>query len=275
MATYTILSDFGDQNYLSAAVKGCILGVDSSARIVEISNTIQPYNVYQASYIFRGAFRYFAAGTHHFLLCGLHNSNRNALLVSKVMDQYVYHVDNELAHLAFEHNVPCHAIKLDSEFEYRVGNIASAFAQASNFINNNVQIKEFAEEYNLQEIPRDLMLSEQNESITAHVLFVDRFQNVIVNIRKQQFEAYRNGRSFAIEFVGNEQITEISDSYSNVAIGNQVAFFNDAGYLEIAIRAGAASKLFGFEAPQFKDQSLDFDIESNAIYKSVTIRFNQ
>jgi S-adenosyl-L-methionine hydrolase (adenosine-forming) len=275
MATYTITSDFGEQNYLAAAVKGCIYSADNNARITTISNNIQAFNVYQAAYVFRSAFRYFPSNTHHLLLCGLHNSDHTTLLVSKVLDQYVYHVDNELAYLAFEHHVDCFALRLENTFEYRVGNIATAFAQASALINKGVLLQDFATPYQLKEIPKDLKVIERETELTAHVLYIDKFSNVVLNLRKQKFDDFRRGRNFSIHYVGNESITEISEHYSSVQMGQKLAFFNDAGYLEIAIRGGAASKLFGFEAPQFKEDSLDFDFEENAIYKTVTIRFSE
>ncbi|MFM2387042.1 MAG: hypothetical protein RL660_1799 [Bacteroidota bacterium] len=273
MATYTILSDFGEQNYLSAAVKGCIYTVDAQARIVDISHDIQAFNVYQASYVFRGAFRFYPAGSHHLLLCGLYNTNHKHLLISKVMDQYIYHVDNELAHLAFDYEVPCRKLRLEEEFEYKVGNIASAFAQASSLINRGALLQDFTDEYRLQEIPKDLRTTEHDNQITVHVLFIDNFHNVILNLKREEFETYRRGRNYKIEFVGNEYITELSESYNSVEMGSAVAFFNDAGYLEIAIRAGQASSLFGFEAPEFKDNSLEYELSKNAIYRAVIITF--
>jgi S-adenosyl-L-methionine hydrolase (adenosine-forming) len=275
MATYTITSDFGEQNYLAAAVRGCIYSADVNARITTISNNIQAFNVYQAAYVFRSAFRYFPSGSHHLLLCGLHNSDNTDLLVSKVLDQYVYHVDNELAYLAFEHQVECFALKLENTFEYRVGNIATAFAQASALLNKGILLQEFATPYQLKEIPKDLQVIERDAELTAHVLYIDKFSNVVINLRKQKFDDFRRGRNFSIQYVGNERITEISEHYSSVPVGSKLAFFNDAGYLEIAIRSGCAGKLFGFEAPQFKEDSLDFDVEENAIYKTVTIRFSE
>jgi S-adenosyl-L-methionine hydrolase (adenosine-forming) len=87
---------------------------------------------------------------------------------------------------------------------------------------------------------------------------------VVVNITKQEFELARKGRDFVIGFVKNESITSLSKDYRDVNIGRKVCFFNSAGYLEIAVRGGPASDLFGFELGE----------DTNDVYKNVFIKFN-
>jgi S-adenosylmethionine hydrolase len=74
---------------------------------------------------------------------------------------------------------------------------------------------------------------------------IDKFQNVIVNITVQDFEAARRGRRFKIVVLGGTFIETISDHYADVSEGEKLAFFNEAGYLEIAINKGYAASLFG------------------------------
>ena len=89
--------------------------------------------------------------------------------------------------------------------------------------------------------------------IEGQIIFIDKFENVIVNITRDEFEAQRRGRSFRIVFKRNEIIDRISESYADVPQGEKLAIFNSANYLEVAINKGNAAGLFGLQ--DFTDQS--------------------
>jgi S-adenosyl-L-methionine hydrolase (adenosine-forming) len=263
MAIYTITSDLGKENYLTAIVKGCIYEQDINAKIVEISSEIEPFDVYQATYLFQSAFAYFPKKSHHFILCGLYNTEYKQLLIAEIDDAYVYFVDNGFASLAMPENIIVKAIKLDNTFAYNVGNIAKTFAMASFYLGKGTKITDFTIDYQLQYQPTDIKPVVLENQLIAQVLFIDRFKNIVINITKAEFESIKGDRKFVIEFVGREKITEISNGYNDVEDGRKVVFFNTAGYLEIAVRNGNASELFGFETGKKIDD----------LYKTIKIFF--
>jgi S-adenosylmethionine hydrolase len=53
----------------------------------------------------------------------------------------------------------------------------------------------------------------------GQILYIDNFENVIVNITKQDFDRERNGRDFKIVFKRDEVIDTISDTYACVRKG--------------------------------------------------------
>ncbi len=89
-------------------------------------------------------------------------------------------------------------------------------------------------------------LVDQN-GIEGQIIFIDSFENVIINITREQFEEQRKGRNFRIVFTRGEIIDRISETYADVAEGEKLALFNSAGYLEIAINKGNAAGLFGLK----------------------------
>jgi len=104
-----------------------------------------------------------------------------------------------------------------------------------------------------------------NSWIEGQIIFIDNFENVIVNITREQFEEQRKGRSFKIIFKRDEEIDRISESYADVAEGEKLALFNSAGYLEIAINKGNAAGLFGLKG--FSEQS------TQLFYQTVKVFF--
>ncbi|MBK9457299.1 MAG: SAM-dependent chlorinase/fluorinase [Bacteroidetes bacterium] len=79
----------------------------------------------------------------------------------------------------------------------------------------------------------------------ASIIYIDRFGNLITNVTKSQFEKIRDGRNFVINYKRNEELREISGTYSEVPEGERLCLFNSSGNLEIAINKGNASQLLG------------------------------
>src|SRR5690606_32688360 len=119
--------------------------------------------------------------------------------------------------------------------------------------------KPFGELRELREFePR---VSNNGMTISGNVIYIDNYGNVVTNIQKSLFEAYRNGRSFEISARTNK-IKEVHHGYNGIVnynidreqrrgAGDSLALFNSAGYLELAIyksdlnSVGGASTLLG------------------------------
>ncbi len=110
-----------------------------------------------------------------------------------------------------------------------------------------------------------------NDWIEGQIIFIDNFENVVVNIQREDFEEQRKGRSFSIVFKRDETIEKISETYADVAEGEKLAHFNSSGYLEIAINKGNAAGLFGLQG---FSETLQVSTQQNKLfYQTVKIFF--
>jgi hypothetical protein len=110
--------------------------------------------------------------------------------------------------------------------------------------------------------------------IEGQIIFIDHFENVVVNITREEFEAQRRGRSFKIVFKRDEVIDKISETYADVPEGEKTALFNAAGYLEIAINKGNAAGLFGLQGYSDKQATPQSQfLQSRLFYQTVKIFF--
>ena len=57
MPLITLTSDIGRQDFLTGAVKGQLLHINSSFNIVDISHELSPFNYPQAAYVCRNAIK--------------------------------------------------------------------------------------------------------------------------------------------------------------------------------------------------------------------------
>jgi S-adenosylmethionine hydrolase len=111
----------------------------------------------------------------------------------------------------------------------------------------------------------------QENSIEGQIIYIDQFENVVVNITREQFDAQRKGRGFVIIFKRNETIERLSNHYAEVPEGEKLAHFNAAGYLEISVNKGNAAGLFGLQG--YAEQSQNAYLQNRLFYQTVKIFF--
>ena len=107
--------------------------------------------------------------------------------------------------------------------------------------------------------------------IEGQIIYIDHFENIVLNITREQFETHRKGRAFRIIFKRDEVIDKISENYSDVPEGEKVALFNASGYLEIAINKGNAAGLFGLQGFRQTNASQ----QNRLFYQTARIFFDQ
>lgn len=274
MPLLTLTSDIGHQDYLVGAVKAKLLQINPEFTITDISHSISPFNYPQAAYICRSAFKNFPEFTYHIILINLFEKKPEQLLLAFHQNQYYLCADNGLLTMILEEK-PEMIIGIPLEKNARkdtiycagtMGKTVNKILQGESIKNIGVADINYKENNHL----RPLL---DNNWIEGQIIFIDNFENVIVNITREQFEEQRKGRSFRIVFVRNEVIDKISETYADVEQGEKLALFNSAGYLEIAINKGNAAGLFGLKGFSEKANELGNIMKNQAFYQTVRVYF--
>jgi S-adenosylmethionine hydrolase len=274
MPLLTLTSDIGSQDYLVAAVKAQLLKVNPDFRLIDISHNIPPFNYPQAAYVCRNAIRNFPAYTYHLILVNLFESKPEQLLLVFHNEQYFLCADNGLLTMILEEKPELAiGIPLDKTIIKNTLYCTEVMANAVNQLVNGESIKNIG-------IP-DVVYREKNPLrpmfsdnwIEGQIIFIDNFENVIVNITHTQFEEQRKGRHFKIIFKRDEVIESISETYADVPEGEKLALFNSAGYLEIAINKGNAAGLFGLKGFSEKTKQVSSIMQNQLFYQTVRVYF--
>lgn len=261
MSCITLLSDLGLQDASLASAKGILMQQLPDTSIIDISNTVEPYHTQQAAYLLVAAYSHFSPGTVHLVLFDIFASKNPRLILTKHKEQYILAPDNGVLALAF-------GDELDTVWECytrpKYGTLVEWVKEAATLakkITNQQPLNLASTELNV--VPNNLKPKVSIDSIEGQVIHVDRFENVVLNIRQNEFEEVGNGRGFKVRFMRNEEITELSDHYSSVKEGEKLCRFNTAGYLEIAINRGKAASLFGLKLQR----------EQKLLYNTIKIDF--
>ncbi|MEO6489266.1 MAG: SAM-dependent chlorinase/fluorinase [Ferruginibacter sp.] len=271
----TLTSDIGEQDFLTGAIKGRLLQANDAFRIIDITHSLSPFNYPQTAYVCRNAIRNFATGTFHLVLVNLFDQKPEHLLFAEHNGHYIGCADNGLLTMVLEETPQkVVALPLGKTNQKNTLFCISVFANAFNKILEGKNIEDTGDPVSiLVKNPLKPLLG--TDYIEGQIIFIDNFENVIVNITKDEFEAQRIGRSFTIVFKREEVIDKISETYADVAEGEKLALFNSAGYLEIAINKGNAAGLLGLQGFSEKQQMYaqqQFN-NKNLFYQTVKVYF--
>ncbi len=272
MAILTLTSDIGQQDYLVGAVKGQLLQINPAFNIVDVSHALSPFNYPQAAYVCRNAIKNFPPQTFHIILVNLFEQKPDQLLLAYHQGQYLLCADNGLLTMILEGKpemiigLPLDklAIKNTLYCIQVMGKAIQDLLEGRGLGDIGLPDTTFVEKNHLRAMLGDKWIESQ-------IIFIDNFENVVVNITRSEFEEQRKGRSFRIVFKRDEVIDKISETYADVPEGEKLALFNSAGYLEIAINKGNAAGLFGLQG--FAEQSQNQYLQSRLFYQTVRVYF--
>ena len=244
MPIITLTSDIGQEDFIIGAVKGQILSTIPGMGIADITHYLSSKNYQQGAYIFNNAAKHYPAGTLHFIMVNFFQFPKRHALLTKHNNQYFITPDNGFLTMMLG-GKPKEIIKIDFkeahtflEITQEIFNAIGAFVKANSISAAGTAFQDIEEIYPMQPTLGPNWMEGQ-------ILFIDQFENVVVNIRKEDFDLQAQGRTFKIVFTRTETITDLSHHYGEVPIADKLAWFNSAGYLEIAVRGGNMAGLFG------------------------------
>jgi len=256
------------------AVKGLLLqGIDGFS-LVDITHQLSPFNYPQAAYVCRNAIRNFPEGSVHLVLVNLFDERPEHLLLARHNGQYIGCADNGLITMILE-EVPekVIALPLDKAQQKNTLYCSSVFAKAIDGISKGIPMEELGDPGVSINVKNPLKPMLGSDWIEGQIIFIDNFENVIVNISREEFEEQRKGRSFKIVFKRDEVIDHISETYADVNEGEKLALFNSAGYLEIAINKGNAAGLLGLQGFSEKQVQQNQYMNNRLFYQTVKVYF--
>ncbi|MBC7687900.1 MAG: SAM-dependent chlorinase/fluorinase [Aquabacterium sp.] len=276
MPLLTLTSDIGQHDFLAGAIKGQLLQVTSLFTIVDITHQLSPFNYPQAAYVCRNAIKNFPVGTCHLILVNLFDEKPEHMLLAEHKGHFIGCADNGLLTMILE-ELPQKVVALPLDKNEQKNSIycTTIFAKAFNEILAGKPLEDIGNAAVSIQVKNPLRPLLGNNWMEGQIIFIDNFENVIVNITREEFEEQRKGRSFKIVFKRDEVIEKICDSYADAQEGEKLALFNSAAYLEIAINKGNAAGLFGLQGYSEKQNQAQYQYLNNRLfYQTVKVYFD-
>ncbi|HMO32562.1 MAG TPA: SAM-dependent chlorinase/fluorinase [Lacibacter sp.] len=272
MTLLTLTSDFGAQDYLAGAVKGTLMAMDPAFQVVDITHSLTPSNDPQAAYVIRNAVRHFPEGTVHLVFVNLFQYVPDHLLLVRHNGQYYCIADNGLITMILEEPPQeVVALPLDASRARNTLHCTEVFGRVIRGIRAGAKLADLGDASVSIQVRNPLRPLTTSQYIEGQIIYIDHFENVVVNITHEEFEAQRRGRRFKIVFRRDEVIDQLRETYADVPEGEKLALFNAAGYLEIAINKGNAAGLFGLQ--RFSEKNNSQYNQSRLMYQTIRIYF--
>ncbi len=272
MSIVTLSTDIGSNDFVTGAIKGQILSMAPATNLVDITHNLSADNFLQAAYICANAFKYYPEGTIHLILANLFEYRPNYLLLVEYNKQFIICPDNGLLTMIMRGKPPeIFAIDIESSGGLNILSctqyVANAIAALQTLLPSQLgqRVERIVEKYPLRS-------TATSNVVESQIIFIDNFENVVLNITKEEFEEYRKGRAFKIFLTRNEVIENISENYAAVPQGTTLAWFNAAGYLELSINKGNLAGLFGLQGFSEKMQNAP-SMQNRLLYQVVRIFF--
>ena len=239
----SLLTDFGNKDYYVASLKGQILQIQAPILLVDISHEIDIHDIVKASFFIHNCFEDFPVNSIHVVAVNNYYSDIPELICFQYKGHYFIGPNNGLFSLYFN-DINEQSIRLIEDQTKQSFSLNQKISLAIKYIIEKNRISDLG--IKLQHYDQKLGIQPvfSHDEIRASVIHIDHYENVIINLKKEAFEKFRNGRDFSIYIKPTDPIINICKSYAEVNVGDPLCIYNEAGYLTIAINIGKASSMY-------------------------------
>lgn len=250
----TLTTDYGNTDAYAPVLCAQIRRLLPQIAVMEVSHNIRKYDIRQASFVLRSAFRYFPPASLHLLDV---TSTRQAApdhLFFAFEGHYFLLPDNGIASLITLgepvefFRVPEGGSVVGGSFRmltevlpalsslYRADSPAQALGEPAGDVYLHLSVTPFVSDNLLQ----------------GQVLYVDGYQNLITNIGSDLFRRFLGpGEEWQLMLKVNNQMSDVinrlCNSVDEVEPGDVACYFGFDNLLHLAIRCGPAASLLGMK----------------------------
>lgn len=242
MQNVSLITDLGNVDHYAALLKGSIIKHSEDVRFIDVSHSISSHDIQEAAYTLQSILKSFPDKTIHLVSVYNYYINDPKFIIFEKDNQFFLGPNNGIFSLVFDdldlnkiHEIEIHENMSKTPLSY--------LSHGVSIIANGLDIGSAGPVLTNFERRIDIMPVVTNTEMRATIIYIDQFENVVLNVKKSYFEEYRKGRPFKLFFKYQDPITKLSDSYANVSMGEVLCFFNNGDFLEIAINMGKASSM--------------------------------
>ena len=264
MSIITLTTDYGNKDYSVSELKAKIYNEITDVRIVDVSHNISPFNLTEAAYIIKSAYRHFPKGSIHIIGIESDLTPENAHIAMKFDDNYFIGADNGIFSMIIGDFKADSMVEINIHKNYNYTITANdVFVKIATHISREGKLEVIGKKIDSIKEIKDIkpVVSNDNNQIIGSVIYIDNYGNVVTNITEKIFDKIAKSRPFTI-YARNVKFDIIYNTYSDAIDysiskdkreedGKKIALFNNLGYLELSIyksnpsTVGSASTLFG------------------------------
>jgi len=248
----TLTTDFGSKDPFVGIMKGVIVSINPSVKIIDITHNISPQSILEAAYALEMSYASFPHKTIHVAVVdpGV-GSTRRPLLVATGY-HYFIGPDNGIFSHIYRMAESLTVIHITAEHYFLPRRSATfhgrdVFAPAAAWMSKGIDIERFGEPVNdYVTLKEPALILSSNNVLEGEVVYIDRFGNLMTNIPAQKInvsddEELSGGPKVAVR----DREVPLKKYYSEAGDKELCSLINSFGYLELFVNSGNASSDFG------------------------------
>jgi len=249
----TFLTDFGLQDDFVGTCHGVIATIAPDARVIDVTHGIRPGHVLQGALVLANTLAYMPAGVHLAVVDPGVGSGRRALALRDGEDRVYVGPDNGLLLPAADRFGGVAAAHELANAEYSLQPVSRTFhgrdlfSPAAAHLAAGVALEELGPPVDPGELVRvELPEAEVGQNrIRATALVVDRFGNVALNLRREDFDRPELAAGTRIELTcrGDRFYAVAARTFADAPHGALILYEDSYGSLALAVSSGSAAEL--------------------------------
>ncbi len=253
--TIALLTDFGYKDPYVGLMKAIIYRINSEVNIVDITHDITSFSIQEASYILYVSYRYFPKQTIFLVVVDPGVGTKRRVLIIKTNNYIFIGPDNGVLYQSVLDDGIKSIIEVtnDKFFMKPVSNTfhgRDIFAPIAAYVSLGIDPSVFGEKISVNDIVKlELEIKELTSNrICGKVLYIDKFGNVVLNLRFKEYNLSKyygkakiiiNGLNGKIELVA-----KVGKSFGDVQPGRPVVYVNSFNFVELGINKGNAARTY-------------------------------
>lgn len=258
MPVISLLTDFGLSDPYAGIMKGVIVSICPDARIIDISHEVAPQDVHGAAYVLAAAYPYFPPGTIHVAVVDPGVGGSRRIIAARTASGVFLAPDNGLLTLVLDEQEPVAVCRVENPGIFlhpvsRTFHGRDIFAPAAARLACGMEMAKLGAPVPARSLARldfgPPPRPDENGRLKGAIIAVDRFGNLVSNIREADLESafgsrYAGGKGICVQVAGRV-VSGICGAYQEVPEGAPLAIIGSTGRLEISVNAGNACRYFG------------------------------
>ena len=247
----TLMTDFGTNDHFVGAMKGVILNINPKVRIVDITHAVPPQDVHGAAFLIDSTYRYFPDGTIHVVVVDPGVGSQRRAIVCQTDTAYFVCPDNGVLSYVLSEDTVHRVVELGNP-DYWLSEVSNTFhgrdifAPVAAHLSRGISLSQFGDAVN-NVVRLPVQIPQVTETaIVGSVIWIDRFGNLITNIRSGMLASFGMNNGYVIR-AGRAEICQLNSAYAESENGECLAIIGSSGYLEISVNQGSAAQVLGLK----------------------------
>jgi S-adenosylmethionine hydrolase len=245
-----LFTDYGWDDPYVAQLKGSIISIAPRVQILDLIHSVTPFSVEEGSYLLDQAASEFPSGTIFVAVVDPQvGTEREPILLETARGKFYIGRDNGLFTGVINREGYTAAWKLDKPEYFRPGAVSSTFHGRDIFGPVAAHLAAGVDPARMGTPLKSISIISARESavsggtISAQVEHIDRFGNVILNIRQDGDVSSKLKEGNLVKIlVGRASFSgPLVKTYGEVAKGRLLLLYGSSGFLEISVNQGSAA----------------------------------